>query len=218
MLVSQMYHMDGQRAGCVLVWAAGTFLAGLLIRSNPALAFALVLFSIWGMWETGQREAYTGRISSVGSVALHSPGSAGSPACHLSGLALTGFIVTYGYINHTSGGHEAVVLAGTVIGALAALGLAKLPKLETVWRGGIVYALIVIFSGLFALQFPQISGTGEVRCSGGACACAHARGGLVGIGVVRPLCAVARLSRLLDRNSGHLRQDGRLASGLIGVF
>jgi uncharacterized membrane protein len=162
MLVSQMYHMDGNAPDVVLVWAAGTFLAGVLLRSNPALAFALVLFSIWGIWETGQREAlHWPYLVPWALVAAAFYWQRWEPGVHLAGLALAGFIVTYGYIYHTNGGHEAVVLAGTVIGALAAIGFAKLPKLEPVWRGGIVYALIVIFSGLFALQFIKSPGTGE---------------------------------------------------------
>jgi uncharacterized membrane protein len=162
MLVSQMYHMDGNAPDVVLVWAAGTFLAGVLLRSNPALAFALVLFFVWGMWETAQREMlHWPYLVPWAFSAIAFYGQRWEPGVHLAGLALTGFIVAYGYIHHGSGGHEAVVLAGTVITALAALGFAKLPKLETVWRGGIVYGLIVIFSGLFALQFWKSPGTGE---------------------------------------------------------
>lgn len=162
MLISQMYHMDGNAPDVVLVWATGTLLAGVLLRSNPALAFALVLFSIWGIWETGQREQlYWPYLIPWALVSLAFIWQRWEPGVHLAGLALTGFIVTYGYIHHSSGGHEAVVLAGTVLGAGSVLGLAKWPKFETVWRGGIVYALIVSFAGLFALQFVKSPGTSE---------------------------------------------------------
>jgi uncharacterized membrane protein len=162
MLVSQMYHMDGNAPDVVLVWAAGTLLAGVLLRSNPAIAFALVLFSIWGMWETQQREdLYWPYLIPWAIIALAFYWQRWEPGVHLSGIALTGFIITYGYLNHMSGGHEAVVLAGTAIGALSALGLAKLPQFQTVWRGGIVYALIIMFSALFALQFFKSPDTSE---------------------------------------------------------
>jgi uncharacterized membrane protein len=154
MLVSQMYHMDGNAPDAVLLWAIGTFLAGVLVRSNPALAFALVVFSIWGAWETGQRgELYWPYLVPWALVALAFYWQRWETGVHLSGLALAGFIVTYGFLNHDSGGHETVVLAGTLIGAVSALGLIKLPALQAVWRGGIVYALLIAFAGLFALQF-----------------------------------------------------------------
>ena len=154
MLVSQMYHMDGNAPDVVLVWAAGTLLAGVLLRSNPALAFALVLFSVWGIWETGQREAlYWPYLIPWAMVAAAFIWQRWEPGVHLSGLALSGFIVSYGYLNHMSGGHEAVVLIGAAIGVVSALGLARLPALDAVWKGGIVYALLIIFAGLFALQF-----------------------------------------------------------------
>jgi uncharacterized membrane protein len=158
MLVSQMYHMDGHAPDIVWVWAAGTFAAGLLVRSNPALAFAMVLFSIWGIWETGQREElHWPYLLPWAAVSAAFVWQRWEPGLHLSGLALSGFIITYGYFHHASGGHEMVVLAGVVIGAISALGLARMPSLETVWKGGIDYALIISFAGLFALQFIKSS-------------------------------------------------------------
>ncbi|MBA4132030.1 MAG: DUF2157 domain-containing protein [Hyphomicrobium sp.] len=154
MLVSQMYHMDGNAPDVVLVWAAGTLLAGALIRSNPALAFALVLFSVWGLWETGQRDAvYWPYLVPWALVSAAFYWQRWEPGVHLSGLALTGFILTYGQIHHAVGGFETVTLIGVVIGALSALGLVLRPGLAAVWRGGILYGFFITFSGLFALQF-----------------------------------------------------------------
>src|SRR5262249_55182343 len=42
MLIAQMYHMDGNPPDAVLWWALGALAAGWLLRSNPALAAALV--------------------------------------------------------------------------------------------------------------------------------------------------------------------------------
>ncbi len=39
MLISQMYHMDGNPPDAVLVWAIGALVTGVLLKSNPALAF-----------------------------------------------------------------------------------------------------------------------------------------------------------------------------------
>lgn len=51
MLISQMYHMDGNPADAVLLWAGGALLAGVVLRSNPSLAFAMVLVAYWGTTE-----------------------------------------------------------------------------------------------------------------------------------------------------------------------
>jgi len=160
MLVSQMYHMDGNPPDAVLLWAAGTLLAGVLVRSNPTLAFALVLFSVWGMWESMQRdEVFWPYLLPWALVAAAFAWQRWSPGVHLSGLTLSGFIVMFGYIWHDRQGHELVVAAGTIMGFAAALGLARLPALETVWRGGLVYALLTVFAGLWALQFVRSPGT-----------------------------------------------------------
>ena len=154
MLVSQMYHMDGNAPDVVLVWAAGTLLAGVLVRSNPALAFALVLFSVWGLWETGQRDQiYWPYLVPWALVSAAFYWQRWEPGVHLSGLALTGFILTYGQIHHAVGGFETVTLIGVVIGALAALGLVLRPGFAAIWRGGILYGFFITFAGLFALQF-----------------------------------------------------------------
>ena len=47
MLVAQMYHMQGQASGAVLMWAVGTVVAALALRSAPALVLAIILFALW---------------------------------------------------------------------------------------------------------------------------------------------------------------------------
>ncbi len=154
MLVSQMYHMDGNAPDVLLVWAAGTFLAGVLLRSNPALSFALILFSAWGIWETVQREdVYWPYLIPWALVSAAFYWQRWHAGVHLSGIALTGFVLTYGQIHHAVGGFETVTLIGVVIGALAALGLVLRPGLAAIWRGGILYGFFITFFGLFALQF-----------------------------------------------------------------
>lgn len=161
MLVSQMYHMDGNAPDAVLLWAAGTLLAGVLVRSNPALAFALVLFSVWGIWETGQREdVFWPYLGPWAAVAAAFAWQRWEPGVHLSGLTLAGFIVLLGYVWHDTRGHEVVVVSGVALGLVAALGHARLPAWETVWRGGLVHALLIVFAGLLALQFVRSPETG----------------------------------------------------------
>jgi uncharacterized membrane protein len=52
MLVAQMYHMEGNPPDAVLLWGAGCLLAGVVFRSNPALALAMALAVLWSGWES----------------------------------------------------------------------------------------------------------------------------------------------------------------------
>lgn len=47
MLLSQMYHIQGEPAGAVWLWAVGTLVAAALARSVPALCLAVMLWSLW---------------------------------------------------------------------------------------------------------------------------------------------------------------------------
>ncbi|MCD1627202.1 MAG: DUF2157 domain-containing protein [Paracoccaceae bacterium] len=47
MLVSQIYHIQGNAADAVWLWGAGTMLAALLTRGTMALALAIGLFALW---------------------------------------------------------------------------------------------------------------------------------------------------------------------------
>src|SRR5262245_8247837 len=51
MMIAQMFHISGHPPDAVLTWALGTLLAGLVLRSNPALALAMLLIGVWGVWE-----------------------------------------------------------------------------------------------------------------------------------------------------------------------
>jgi uncharacterized membrane protein len=52
MLVAQMYHMEGNPPDAVLLWGTGCLLAGVVFRSNPALALAMALAVLWSGWES----------------------------------------------------------------------------------------------------------------------------------------------------------------------
>lgn len=47
MLVGQIYHMQGNTKDAVLLWAGGTFLAAVLLRSSASLWLAIGLFTLW---------------------------------------------------------------------------------------------------------------------------------------------------------------------------
>jgi uncharacterized membrane-anchored protein len=51
MLISQMYHMEGNPPDAVLMWAIGALTAGVLLRSNAATAAAMPLTLLWSGWD-----------------------------------------------------------------------------------------------------------------------------------------------------------------------
>ncbi len=154
MLISQMYHMDGNPPDAVLVWAAGALLAGVVFRSNPSLAFALVLFSIWGIMETSSSlDVFWPYLLAWGATSATFYWQKWPAGAHLSGVGLTGFLITMGSVWHNQSGYEIMLLSGIALAALAAFGLKAFPKLDTIWRPALSYAFVVAFAGFLALQF-----------------------------------------------------------------
>ena len=51
MLVSQMYHIEGNPPDAVLLWAIGALASGVLFRSGPALGLAMLAIGVWSAWE-----------------------------------------------------------------------------------------------------------------------------------------------------------------------
>ena len=50
MLIAQMYHIEGHPPDAVLTWGLGSALAGVALRSNPALVLATLLLGLWSSW------------------------------------------------------------------------------------------------------------------------------------------------------------------------
>ena len=99
MLISQMYHMDGNVADFLLVWAGGAFLAGLLLRSNPSLAFAMVLVVIWGITEAVRlNQVFWPFLLPWAVISAVFYWQRWRPGLHLSGIALSGFVISLGYM------------------------------------------------------------------------------------------------------------------------
>ncbi len=154
MLISQMYHMDGNPPDAVLAWAAGALLAGVVLKSNPALAAAMVLVAVWGTWEAGQRgEVFWPFLLPWAIVSAAFYWRHWRPGLHLSGLALTGFVVSLGYLLRDGHAHGLVVAIGLGVIGLAIAGERLRPDLSGLWPGAQSYGLVIAFAGLFALQF-----------------------------------------------------------------
>lgn len=161
MLVSQMYHIDGNPPDAVLAWGIGTLLAGLAFRSNAALAFSLILFTVWGYWEMGRREEvfWPYLLAWVASVAAFG-WQRWAPGAHLAGLGFAGFVVMAGYVWDGGHAHELVVTAGLLLGATMIACNLILPHLRAGWMTGLLYAYLIAFAGILAMQFvesPELS-------------------------------------------------------------
>ena len=154
MLISQMYHMDGNPADAVLLWAGGALLAGVGLRSNPALAFAMGLAVYWGVTEALRLDqVFWPFLVPWALISAAFYWQRWRPGLHLSGLALTGFIVSLGYELNGGHAHGLVVAAGLGVMAAAITGERLKPDLSTLWSGILNYGLITALAGLLALQF-----------------------------------------------------------------
>lgn len=154
MLISQMYHMDGNPADAVLLWAGGALLAGVALRSNPSLAFAMVLVVYWGITEALRLDrVFWPFLIPWALVSAAFYWQRWRPGLHLSGLALTGFIVSLGYRLNDGHAHGLVVAAGLGVMAAAIAGERLKPELPALWSGTLNYGLVIALAGLIALQF-----------------------------------------------------------------
>ncbi len=154
MLIAQMFHISGHAPDAVLTWALGALLAGVALRSNPALALAMLLMGLWSAWEMGD----SGRVHWLfligwSAVAAGMLWRRWVPGLHLAAIILSIWIITIGYFLFNGHGHSIVVCVGLLI---AAAGLAG-PLVLGHWRAwgpaAVAYGMAIAFAGLFALQF-----------------------------------------------------------------
>lgn len=153
-LISQMYHIDGRPADGVLLWAGGAFLSGVTLRSNPALALALVLFCVW----TGMEMIRTGAVHwpfliAWGLVTAAFAWQRWRPGAQLSGLALAVFTVALGYYLRAGHAHALTAVLGCAVAAAAIATLNLWPKTEGVAAPALSYAIATAFAGLLGMQF-----------------------------------------------------------------
>jgi uncharacterized membrane protein len=154
MLISQMYHMTGNPADAVLVWAAGTLLAGVAIRSNPALALAMILVSLWGWLKTADwNTVYWPYLWGWAPVAAAFYWQRWKPGIHIAGLPLAVFIISLGFLLDDGHAHALVALIGFAAVAAALTGSNLKPDTPALWSGMLGYAVAIAFAGLYALQF-----------------------------------------------------------------
>ncbi len=155
MLISQMYHMDGNLPDFIFVWGAAAFLTGVLLRSNPALAFAMVLAVVWGCMQSANRgmEVYWPFLIPWAIISAAFYAHRWRPGLHLSGLALMGFIVSLGYMLNKGHAHGLVTALGLLVVGASFAGRFIEPSRVSLWHGVFNYGLVIVLAGLLALQF-----------------------------------------------------------------
>jgi uncharacterized membrane protein len=163
MLISQMFHIDGNPPDAVLAWWLGAFLSGVALRSNTALALAMVLVAVW----TGMKTGDTGHV--------HWPFLAGwiaitaalvwhqwQPGTHISAIALAGFVISLGYTLEIAEPHLIVAAIGLAAAVAAIAALRLHGGFDEIAAPSLGYALGVLFAALFALQFFEKTTTAQL--------------------------------------------------------
>jgi len=162
MLISQMYHMDGHAADAILLWAAGALVSGVVLRSGPALGFAMVLVCFWAGWEMGDRlEVYWPFVPAWALVAAAFYWLKWRPGVHFAGLAMAGFIISLGYIWHRGHDHHVVTVLGLALIGATVVGDKLRPDLTVLWPASLCYALIIAYFGMMALQYSETPSANE---------------------------------------------------------
>jgi uncharacterized membrane protein len=154
MLIAQMFHISGHAPDAVLTWALGALLAGIALRSNPALALAMLLIGFWGIWEMYDSErVYWPFLIGWAAVAAAMLWHRWVPGLHLAAAVLSIWVVWIGYFLFHGHGHGMVVAIGLIIAAAGVAGPVVFGRWRIWGAAAIAYGMAVAFAGLFAMQF-----------------------------------------------------------------
>jgi len=154
MLIAQMFHIEGHPPDAVLTWALGALAAGVLLRSNPALAIAMLLVCLWSGWETGETShVHWSFLWAWTAVAAAMAWQRWQGGLHLAAVAMAVWIVSLGYTLLDGNGHGVVVGLGLLIAA-AGFAAPLIDERLSGWQTPcIAYGMAIAYAGLFALQF-----------------------------------------------------------------
>jgi len=163
MLIAQMFHIDGHPPDAVLTWALGALLAGVVLRSDPALALAMLLIGLWSGWEMSESgSVHWAFLLGWAAVAAALLWRGWVPGLHLAAVVLSVWIVNLGYFLFDGHGHGVVIAIGLLV---AAAGLAG-PAISEMWRAwaapAVGYGMAIAFAGFFALQFIETTPLGTL--------------------------------------------------------
>lgn len=157
MLIAQTYQMDGHPPDAVLLWGLGALAGGLLTRSNPVLAAALVVFVVWHWMELAEtwNEVHWAFLPAWACVAGGFAMTRWRPGLHLVCLAIASWIIESGYLfgSEAVRGHLTVTLIGLGIVATSILIGPAIDRWRQVSGAMMLYGFAIAFAGAMALQF-----------------------------------------------------------------
>ncbi len=153
MLIAQMYHIDGNPPDAALMWAAGTFLAGIAFGSNPTLALAMLLVGLWSGWEmTLTQEVHWPFLIGWAIVAAALAWKGWRPGLHLAAVVMSLWLNVMGFLIEGPNSHLIVVAIGLLVAGAAGGIQLFAPDYDDIARPAICYGVAVAFAALFALQ------------------------------------------------------------------
>ena len=154
MLIAQMYHMEGNPADAILLWALGAWLAAVLARSAAALAATFALIAAWCLTERLDNEAalFSFLIAWSGTAAT-ATWLRWRPGLHLAALALLLWLVPLGFFILDHDAHWLVAGVGIALAVAAAVCGPSLDRHLPLSGALFSYGLLVAYAGLFILQF-----------------------------------------------------------------
>ena len=157
MLIAQMYHMDGHAPDAVWLWGVGALVSAVVLRSNPAIGAAIVLFLMWTFYElqftTSVHWPYLPMWALTAFAVWLTRWRAG---LQLISLALAVWIVAMGYKfggDHNMTGHAVVTLIGVALVAVSMAFGATIDRWRRVSGPMLGYGMAIAFAGSMALQF-----------------------------------------------------------------
>lgn len=155
MLIAQMYHMEGHPPDAVWLWLVGATLAGILLKSNPALGLAAALVTI-GTYMTGQ---YSPRTVHWGFLPMWTLVAAGVAqtrwyrGMHLLALSLSAWFVGSAFQFSDANGKYIVTAIGLALAAGSILFGDVIDRWRRVSPTMLGYGMTLAFIGLFVIQF-----------------------------------------------------------------
>lgn len=159
MLIAQMYHMDGNPPDAVLTWAAGTLLAGTALRSNPALALAMVLAGVWSGWETMiSQVTHWPFLAAWLAVAATFAWQRWRPGLHIAGSAAAAWTIALAFTwDKGTPSYALVAVVGLVAVAGIIIAERSFPRFADLGLApaALGYAMVVAFAGLLLLQLDR---------------------------------------------------------------
>lgn len=163
MLIAQMFHIDGNPPDGVLAWMLGALLSGVVLRSNPALAFAMVLAAVWSGMTTGSTgNVHWPFVGAWAAITAAFVWQRWQPGAHISGLAMAGFVISLGYLLSDGHAHSLVATLGVAAAAAAIAAIRLDSETASIAAPALGYGIAVAFAGLFALQFFETTTTTQL--------------------------------------------------------